>query len=83
MPVDVLTDTSMSFHDSCWFFEYIVIWFDGLNSWYVVCFGRLSFVVKYFKMFLFLLICKEGSPEMHRMLSIGLVRKAPIVSRIA
>jgi len=55
-----------------------LIWVSDLNSWYVAWWGYLSFFVIYLKISLFLLICSGGSPEMHRILSIGLVQKAPI-----
>jgi hypothetical protein len=40
-------------------------------------------VAGYLKISLFLLICSGGSPEIHNILSMGLVRKASIASRIA
>jgi type III secretory pathway component EscU len=54
-----------------------------LNNLNIVWLGKLIFLVRNLSIFLFLLICSGGSPEMHRMLSIGLVRKAPIASLIA
>jgi hypothetical protein len=45
--------------------------------------GYPSFFVTYLKISLFFLICSGGSPEIHNILSMGLVRKAPIASRIA